>query len=107
MGAHQHEVEEGGLLEIDEACAKDHDELILDRLVGCGYRVARPGRLGVLVVLDDLVEDVGGDVGVRDDFVGTVVLDHFLSVTDRIATDSFTLNSWLRCVETTSCPSPS
>jgi hypothetical protein len=50
---------------------------------------------------------VGGDVGVRDDFVGTVVLDHFLSVTDRIATDSFSLNSWLRCVETTSCPSPS
>ena len=66
------------MVDIDEACIEDL-EPILGRLVGCAYRVARPGRLGVLVaVLDDLDEDVGGDAGERDDFVGAVVLDHFL-----------------------------
>jgi hypothetical protein len=66
------------VLYIDEVCVEDV-ELILGGPVGGAGRVARPGRLGVLVaILDDLDEDVGGDVGERDAFVGAAVLDHFL-----------------------------
>lgn len=83
--SHQDEIEEGGLVDLDEL-GVERLELVLDGLVGlhgggAGRRRRRrrppAARLDVLAaVLDYLGEDLGGDVGERDAGVGALVLDH-------------------------------
>lgn len=84
--SHQDEIEEGGLVDLDEL-GVERLELVLDGLVGLhgggggGVAVGGGGRpaarLDVLAaVLDYLGEDLGGDVGERDAGVGALVLDH-------------------------------
>lgn len=87
---YQDEVEEGGLVDLDEVGVPVLEVLAGGRRHGCGGGRGVVGGLGgrggrgvhvLVAVLDDLGEDLGVDVGERDAVVGAVVLDH---VADRL-----------------------
>jgi hypothetical protein len=77
--AHQDEVEEGGLVHFDEL-GVEALEIIHDVLgLGGDLAVLGVGSAGLDVPpaeLDDLGEDLGGDVGERYAVVGATFLDH-------------------------------
>lgn len=69
----QYEIEEGGLVDPDKVGVPGLEVLIVGRAV-----VGLSSVDVLLAVLDDLGQDLAGDVGKWDPIVRTIVLDHVL-----------------------------